>query len=317
MPSDFNTVNQSEQHENSDSESGETSIRGLSAINKVHGFEEEIKARLVNHATGEIIEITEELKHKFRLQRMNARVHAWAMALKSVGGLIGKAYRQVMITLTYDPMIEWKPNHIRDFMKGVRRVLGGDLRAYSWVAEMQERGVPHYHVYLVVNRGARIPMPDKAYGQRGHKLWGHGMTKIETARNPFYLVKYTGKEHQKMGFYRNMRIFAVWIAKGFIEELEKRKFRVSSLPRWLQKIAIEQIKNVGYEHPKPSPGGGWEFMDKIYRSDWEYQQLVEGEWVNMSTSLANLQYDDMTDGEKNIIDFADFSRYCKEMEGNY
>jgi len=300
----------------------EDSSRGLSAINKEneynHNPKEKITARLVNKATGEMIEITDELKHKFRIDRMQKRVHAWAESVKSFGGLeVGKDYRQVMITLTYTPDVKWQPGHINGFMDGVKRVLGDKLLAYAWVAEMQERGVPHYHVNLVVKKGAKIPMPDKAYGQRGHKLWAHGMTKIETVKSPYYLVKYTGKEHQKQGFYKGMRIFAVWIAKDVLSELERRKFRLSSLPKWLAKIALLAIYQANYEQPKPSPGGGWLFMGKVLRSEWEYQQLVDGEWVNVSTSLANMQYDDMTDGERSIIDFNEFSDYCNEMEGQY
>jgi hypothetical protein len=299
----------------------EGSSRGLSSTNKDNEFDdapkEKIKARLVNKKTGEVIEITDELRHKFRLDRMQKRIHAWAESVKSFGGLEKKKYRSVMITLTYNPNVRWHKKHITVFMEGVKRVLGGDLVAYAWVAEMQERGVPHYHVYLVVKRGAKIPMPDKAYGQRGHKLWAHGMTRIETAKSPFYLVKYTGKEHQKEGFYRGMRIFAVWIAKDVLSELEQRKFRLSALPKWLANIVRPMIEQADYEQPKPSEGGGWLFMGKVYRSDWEYQQLIDGQWVNASTSLANLQYDDMTDGERSIIDFNEFSDYCKEMEGQY
>jgi len=77
------------------------------------------------------------------------------------------------------------------------------------------------------------------------------------------------------------------------------------------------IDHADYKQPKPSEGGGWLFMGEVLRSEWEYQQLVNGEWVNASTSLANLQYDDMTDGEKAIIAFNDFSDYCNETEGQY
>jgi hypothetical protein len=311
---DINTVTTIEQ---CNAEGGNGS-RGLSAINKGNEPEKEVKARLLNRKTGEIIEITEELKHKFRLDRMNGRVHAWAEAVQSFGGLKGGfRYRCVMITLTYDPSVKWKAGHINNFMDGVKRAVGKGLLAYAWVSEMQLRGVPHYHAFLVVKKGTFIPTPDKPHGKRGHVLWPHGMTKIETARSPFYLVKYTGKEHQKEGFYRNMRIFAVWISKDVLSELERRKFRLSALPKWLANIARPMIDHADYEHPKPSPGGGWLFLDKLFRSEWEYQQLREGEWVNASTSLANLQYSDMTDGERAIIDFNDFSNYCKEMEGEY
>lgn len=317
MRDNFNTVNQSEQPENSVSE--ETSSRGLSPSNKVHEFESVSgDTRLLNKVTGEVLELTPEMKHKFRLSRMQSRVYAWANAVKAFGGLKGgRSYRQVMITLTYAPDVQWSPNHIRDFIKGLRRVCGDNLLAYAWVSEMQARGVPHYHVFAVVRKGTRIPKPDKPFGQRGHKLWPHGMSKIETAKSAFYLVKYTGKEHQKEGFYKGMRIFAVWIAKGILDEVEQRRFRVSSLPRWLQKRVIDHITHKDYEHPKPAQGGGWLVMGEIMKSDWVYQKLVEGEWVNASSSMANLQYDDMTDGERGIIDFNDFSDYCKEMEGQY
>jgi hypothetical protein len=315
---------------------GETSSRGLSSTNKgnesekqpflglsdvpnLNYDEKDTKARLVNRQTGEVILITDEIKQKFRLARMQLRIHSWAMAVNSFGGLKGgNKYRSVMITLTYRPDIKWMAGHINNFMDGVKRVLGNKLIAYAWVAEMQpKRCVPHYHVYLVVKKGAKIPMPDKAYGKRKHKLWPHGSTNIQTAKSPFYLVKYTGKEHQKEGFYRNMRIFAVWIAKDVLSQIERLKFRLSALPKWLANIARPMIDHADYEHPKPSPGGGWLFMDKVLRSEWEYQRLIEGEWVNVSTSLANLQYDDMTDGERDIIDFNDFCDYCKEMEGQY
>ena len=216
------------------------SIRGLSFTNKVNEFENEpFNPRLLNRVTGEVLEITPEIKHKFRLSRMQRRVYAWANAMKSIGGLKGGfRYRQVMITLTYAPAVKWSPNQIKDFMSGLKRVLGDKLLAYAWVAEMQERGVPHYHVFCVVKKGTKIPMPDKPYGQRGHVLWPFGMTKIETAKTPYYLVKYTGKEHQKEGFYKGMRIFAVWIAKGLLSELEARIFRVSGLPKWLAREVL-------------------------------------------------------------------------------
>lgn len=293
------------------------SIRGLSFTNKVNEFENEpFNPRLLNRATGEVLEITPEIKHKFRLSRMQRRVYAWANAMKSIGGLKGGfRYRQVMITLTYAPDVKWSPNQIKDFMSGLKRVLGDNLLAYAWVAEMQERGVPHYHVFCVVKKGTKIPMPDKPYGQRGHVLWPYGMTKIETAKTPYYLVKYTGKEHQKEGFYKGMRIFAVWIAKGLLSELERRIFRVSGLPKWLASEVLMFIEDKGYKHPKPAIGGGWEFMGQVLRSDWEYQEWVNGAWVNASSSMANLQYDDMTDGERRIIDYRELVDFARDLAG--
>ena len=314
---DFNTVNRTTQPCESNA-GDEAQVRGLSAINKGNEPENTVKARLLNRKTGEIIEITDELRHKFRISRMQGRVHAWAEAVKTFGGLAGGGrYRCVMATLTYRPGVNWKAGHINNFIDGVKRACGKGMVAYAWVSEMQERGIPHYHVCFILKKGVLIPTPDKPHGKRKHVLWPHGMSNVQGAKSPYYLVKYTGKEHQKEGFYRNMRIFAVWIGKDMLDKIERRKFRLSSLPKWLANIAMPQIGAEGYEQPKPSPGGGWLFMGVLMRSDWEYQQKIEGEWVNTSTSLANLQYDDMTDGERAIIDFNDFSDYCKEMEGEY
>jgi hypothetical protein len=43
----------------------------------------------------------------------------------------------------------------------------------------------------MVERGTDFPMPDKS------GMWRHGLSKIETARTAFYLVKYVGKGYQK------------------------------------------------------------------------------------------------------------------------
>ena len=301
-------------HENN--AGGEAVCRGLSNTNKGNELENSPKTRLLNEKTGEIIEITPELKHKFRLAKMQARIHAWSCAVKLFGGLDGgKRYRSVMITMTYREGEYWQPNHINLFMDGLKRVLGDKFVAYAWVSEMQKRLVPHYHVFLVVKRGTWIPTPDKPHGQRGHVLWPHGSTKTETARSPFYLMKYTGKEYQKEGFYRGMRIFAVWIAKDMLSKIERFKFRMSSLPSWLRKEVKPFLGVDGYAHPKPSPGGGWLFMGQLLRSDWQYQEFRDGQWVNASTSMANLQYDDMTDGERHIIDYREMVDFAKGLAG--
>jgi hypothetical protein len=42
-----------------------------------------------------------------------------------------------------------------------------------------------------VKTGTKVPVPDKS------GMWKKGMSRIETARSPFYLVAYLGKEYQK------------------------------------------------------------------------------------------------------------------------
>ena len=210
MTNDTNYTTNEIDHENN--AETEAVCRGLSSINKVNEFKNDlkqtferaksaIKARLLNKATGEMIEITDELKHKFRLSRMQGRVHAWAESVKGFGGLKGGfRYRQVMITLTFNPSVKWYAKCITQFIQAVLNLLKADLMAYAWVAEMQERGVPHYHVFLITKKGAWIPTPDKPHGQRKTKLWAHGSTNTQNAKSPYYLVKYTEKNSKKKAF---------------------------------------------------------------------------------------------------------------------
>jgi len=76
-------------------------------------------------------------------------------------------------------------------MKNLKQRLGDDLFAFAWVAELQKRGAVHYHLVLLVRRGTRIPLPDKS------GMWSHGHSAIHTARTPYYLLVYVGKEYQK------------------------------------------------------------------------------------------------------------------------
>lgn len=106
----------------------------------------------------------------------------------------GQRTRPAMITLTYGPDDFWRPRHLSEFLKNARNWLarrGLKLR-YCWVAEMQKRGVVHYHIIVwlpVVNgQPVRLPKPDDS------GWWPHGMSEIKWARKAAgYLAKYTSK----------------------------------------------------------------------------------------------------------------------------
>ena len=100
------------------------------------------------------------------------------------------AYRKTFITLTYRPGETWEPRHVSRFVRLMRQWF--KRREYpcrfAWVGELQKRGALHYHVLVWVPRRLRLPRPD-ACG-----WWPHGMSNIETARNPVgYMVKYATK----------------------------------------------------------------------------------------------------------------------------
>ncbi len=104
--------------------------------------------------------------------------------------------RLCMVTLTYKgDNTNWKPNHVRDYLTNVRnwfkRQTGQKLR-YIWVAELQQRGVIHYHAVFWMPKGITMPKADK----RG--WWPYGMTRTEAVRQPVaYLMSYVSKIESK------------------------------------------------------------------------------------------------------------------------
>lgn len=193
-----------------------------------------------------------------RISRLQKRVYAWAKTIDQSNGMQDMEY--IMITLTYRGVDDWKPKHIRDFMLKMRKRFTGIL-CYAWVAELQQRGAVHYHVMVGIRPGSSFytyksqkTPENKGFTVRGVGFpddigdWPHGMTKVEKARTRFYLVKYTGKEYQKVGkFPKGLRMFAVWISKGLLSDLELWLFRLSTFPRWVNDAVLlnaDIIKNL-------------------------------------------------------------------------
>jgi len=168
-----------------------------------------------------------------------------------------------MLTLTYERGDDWRPNQIRAFMLFVRKKLKGRLHAYAWVAELQRRGAVHYHVLLIVDKGTYIPKPDKGC------WWPWGSTRIETAKSPFYIAKYVGKEYQKLGpFPKGMRMFSVWVAEDYITMDDRWFFRLSTLPAWFRQVVLSLPEVYGSRWSR-SPGGGWEYNGVVHPSPYE------------------------------------------------
>jgi len=108
-------------------------------------------AILRNRETGEFHTVD---AHKTRLGRMRRRIHAWSEVADEIDSI--RHTRKVMVDLTYRPGVEWERNHIRDYMSAIKRKLSDSLYAYAWVAEMQERGAVHYHIYFFLKKGTRM-----------------------------------------------------------------------------------------------------------------------------------------------------------------
>lgn len=132
----------------------------------------------------------------------------------------GFRYRAAMITLTYAEGCDWRARHLSEFLDTVRKFTkraGHDFR-YVWVAEMQRRGVVHYHILVWMPHGFRLPKPD----DRG--WWTHGSTRIEWARKCVgYLAKYAskGQEPDAPAFPKGIRISG----NGGLDVEARREFR--------------------------------------------------------------------------------------------
>jgi hypothetical protein len=220
--------------------------------------------KLINKKTGQIIDIPNGYS---RLNRCRKRVKMWAEMLKPFIEE-KRLYRLVMVTLTYKPGREWASNDIRVFMIRARRVLKSNLLGYAWVAELQKRGAVHYHVLLLVRKGTNIPVPDKC------GWWPWGMSRIETAKTPYYVLTYTGKRHQKIGnFPEGLRLFAVWLSEEAVGKLRYWSFRFTAVPGWFEMV-LNSLGAVGGGYRRNS-GGGWFYADRIYYSNWQVISIYD------------------------------------------
>lgn len=153
----------------------------------------------------------------------------------------------LMLTLTYaGTNDDWKARHISDFLDRMRKWMKrrGYSARYVWVAELQKRGVIHYHVALWVPRGVHIPRPD-ACG-----WWPHGMTRTERARAAVpYLLKYLSKDTSKTfgSFPDGSRIYGI----GGLDHSIRRARRWLGLPSFVQ--ANSSIS----DDWRRCEGGGW------------------------------------------------------------
>ena len=181
---------------------------------------------------------------------MGQRIFAFSEAIEKLKET--HTFDMKMITLTYAPGQEWEKNHIRDYLRAVRRNIKDSLLAYVWVAELQERGAVHYHLYAIVQPETLIPTPDSS------GMWPYGMSRIETGHSVFYIATYTSKQYQKVGIFpKGLRMYSVWIRQGLLSEYDHWVFKLSAFPMWL----VDQILAKGDFYlgnlPKRREGGGW------------------------------------------------------------
>lgn len=195
-----------------------------------------------------------EIDHqKARITRMQKSVGISAKALHNLGE---KNQRVWMLTLTYrGTNRNWKPEHISRYLDGLRKWhysrTGTKKLRYVWVAELQKRGVIHYHVCVWLASGLTPPKPDSAWKKKGEfqaPMWGHGMSNRVRATHPVaYLMKYASKGTSEGKFPYGARISGV----GGLDEAGR------GCRRWVLWPAYVQGNASIYDGFRPAPGGGY------------------------------------------------------------
>lgn len=170
------------------------------------------------------------------------------VAAKALHNAAAPRSQKCMVTLTYKgDNRQWQANHINEYIRRVKgwyvRLTGQKLK-YVWVAELQERGVIHYHAVFWLDRGVTMPKADK----RG--WWPHGMTKTERAVKPIgYLMSYLSKIETKnvMEFPHGARIYGI----GGLDKTGR------DCKRWVLWPAYLQGNAAAGDCFKPAKGGGF------------------------------------------------------------
>lgn len=195
-----------------------------------------------------------EIDHqKARITRMQKSVGVSAKALHHLGA---KNQRIWMLTLTYrGTNRDWRPHHISRYMDSLRKWhysrTGSKKVRYVWVAELQKRGVIHYHVCVWLDNGLTPPKPDSCWRMKGAMqlpMWEHGMSNRVRAKHPVaYLMKYASKGTSEGKFPHGARISGV----GGLDEVGRGCRRWVLWPAYVQGNA--SIK----DRFRPAPGGGY------------------------------------------------------------
>lgn len=184
------------------------------------------------------------------------------IAAKQLHNAAGHRAQKVMVTMTYrGDNTCWRPTHLTAYMTNVRnwyKRLTGEALRYVWVAELQERGVIHYHAVFWLRKGVTMPKADK----RG--WWPHGSTKTERAIKPIgYLMTYLSKIESKnvMEFPHGARISGI----GGLDKTGR------DIKRWVLWPAYVQGNAASGDCFKPAVGGGYtnHATGEYYRSEFQ------------------------------------------------
>lgn len=153
-----------------------------------------------------------------------------------------RLYRRLFATLTYKACTKGNRRDIAECVRHMRqwaKRLGVRI-PYAWVGELQKRGALHYHLLIWLPRRLLLPKFDR----RG--WWTHGMTKVETARNPVgYLVKYAskGSKDDRNRMRKGMRLYGY----GGLPPCARESLRAKLRQRWMRNILFDRYDRPWFE----------------------------------------------------------------------
>lgn len=195
-----------------------------------------------------------------RVTRLRKGLGIAAKQLHNLGGLDQQIWMQ---TLTYaGTNANWRPEHISRYLDALRKWhyarTGSKTVRYAWVAELQKRGVIHYHVIVWLDAGLTPPKGDMPWRSTDRKglvqwhppMWPHGMSRRDKSTAPVaYLMKYASKvESKNVGSYpHGARIHGA----GGMDATGR------AIRRWVLWPAYVQGNASIDDRFKPAPGGGY------------------------------------------------------------
>ncbi|WP_284335833.1 hypothetical protein [Comamonas sp. NoAH] len=201
----------------------------------------------------ETVEIDKNIARITRLRK------SLGVAAKCLHNLGARNQRIWMQTLTYRGDNDaWRAEHISRYLDGLRKWhysrTGSKKVRYVWCAELQKRGVIHYHVILWLDHALTPPMADRPWKNRGRwepPMWRHGMSnRLESFAPVAYIMNYAKKIEQKNigNFPRGARIHGC----GGLDVTGR------GIRRWVMWPAYVQGNAEVGERWRPAKGGGYE-----------------------------------------------------------
>lgn len=204
-------------------------------------------------AEAETVEIDKNIARLTRLRK------SLGVAAKCLHNLGAKNQRVWMQTLTYaGDNSQWRAEHISRYLDALRKWhysrTGTKKVRYVWCAELQKRGVIHYHVVIWLDNSLTPPMADRPWKNKGRceaPMWRHGMTnRLESHAPVAYIMKYASKIETKNvgGFPRGSRIHGC----GGLDVVGR------GIRRWVLWPSYVQGNAEICEPWKPAKGGGYQ-----------------------------------------------------------